>query len=62
VGGDAAQMLKADANGEEEAITLYKDNIKQATSEGDDTTKHFFAEILADKERHHDTFTTLFGQ
>jgi len=62
VGGDAAQMLKADILSEEEAITLYKDIIRQAISEGDDTTRHLFAEILADEERHHDTFVTLQGQ
>jgi bacterioferritin len=62
VGGDATQMLKANTKAEEEAITLYKDIIKQAASEGDDTTQHLFAEILAAEERHHDTFTTLLGQ
>ena len=62
VGGDATQMLKADVKAEEEAITLYKDVIKQAASEGDDTTRLLFEEILADEERHHDTFTTLLGQ
>ena len=62
VGGDATQMLKADVKAEEEAITLYKDIIKQAASESDDTTRLLFEEILADEERHHDTFTTLLGQ
>jgi len=62
VGGDATQMLKADVKAEEEAITLYKDIIKQAASEGDETTRLLFEEILADEERHHDTFTTLLGQ
>jgi bacterioferritin len=62
VGGSTEQMLKADVKAEEEAITLYKDIIKQAAAEGDDTTQHLFAAILADEERHHDTFTTLLGQ
>jgi bacterioferritin len=62
VGGDATQMLKADVKAEEEAITLYKDIIKQAAAEGDDTTRLLFEEILAEEERHHDTFTTLLGQ
>jgi len=62
VGGDAVQMLKANVKAEEEAITLYKDIIKQAASEGDDTTRLLFEEILSDEERHHDTFTTLLGQ
>jgi bacterioferritin len=62
VGGDATQMLKADTKAEEEAITLYKNIIRQAASEGDYTTQHLFAEILAAEERHHDTFSTLLGQ
>lgn len=62
VGGAPEQMLKANVQAEEEAITLYKDIIKQAAAEGDDTTRLLFEEILADEERHHDTFTTLLGQ
>lgn len=62
VGGAPEQMLKADVKAEEEAITLYKDIIKQAAAEGDDSTRLLFEEILSDEERHHDTFTTLLGQ
>lgn len=62
VGGDTTQMLKADVKAEEDAIMLYKDIIKQAVAEGDDTTRHLFTSILAEEERHHDTFTTLLGQ
>jgi len=62
VGGDTTQMLKADVKAEEEAITLYKDIIRLAASEGDYTTERLLKEILADEERHHDTFTTLLGQ
>jgi bacterioferritin len=62
VGGTPEQMLKADVRAEEEAITLYKDIIKQAASEGDETTRLLFEEILAQEENHHDTFTTLLGQ
>ena len=60
-GGDATQMLKADTKAEEEAITLYKEIIKQAASEGDETTRLLFEEILSEEEGHHDTFTTLLG-
>jgi len=56
------EMLEADAQAEVEAITLYKEIIKQAASEGDSTTRLLFEEILADEEAHHDTFTTLLGQ
>jgi bacterioferritin len=62
VGGSPEQMLKANVKAEEEAITLYKDIIKQAASEEDDTTRLLFEEILSDEERHHDTFTTLLGK
>ncbi len=62
VGGDPTQMLKADVKAEEEAITLYKDIIKQAAAEKDETTRLLFEEILSEEESHHDTFTTLLGQ
>jgi len=62
VGGTPEQMLQADVKAEEEGITLYKDIIKQAISEGDYTTERLFKEILADEEHHYDTFTTLLGQ
>ncbi|MGC1453710.1 MAG: ferritin-like domain-containing protein [Nitrospirota bacterium] len=62
VGGTAEQMLKADVKAEEEAITLYKDIIKLAATEGDETTRLLFEEILSQEEGHHDTFTTLLGQ
>ena len=62
VGGDPTQMLKADTKAEEEAITLYKDIIKQAAAEKDETTRLLFEEILGQEEDHHDTFTTLLGE
>ncbi len=61
VGGDVPTMIKADIKAEVEAITLYKTIIKQAASEGDETTRLLFEEILAEEEDHHDTFTTLLG-
>jgi bacterioferritin len=62
VGGSPEQMLVADTKAEEEAITLYKDIIKQAASENDETTRLLFEEILSEEEKHHDTFTTLLGK
>ncbi len=62
VGGTVKEMLEADAKAEEEAIDLYKAIIKQASSEGDSTTRLTFEQILADEEAHHDTFTTLLGK
>jgi len=62
VGGTMKEMLEFDAKAEEEAIDLYKEIIKQASSEGDTTTRLLFEQILADEEGHHDTFTTLLGK
>jgi bacterioferritin len=56
------EMLEADAKAEEEAIDLYKQIIKQTATEGDSTTRLLFEQILADEEKHHDTFTTLLGR
>ena len=61
-GGAVREMLEADARAEEEAIVLYKEIIRQASSEGDTTTKLLFEQILAEEEGHHDTFTTLLGK
>ncbi len=62
VGGTVREMLEADATAEEEAITLYKEIIGQASSEGDSTTRLLFEQILAEEEDHHDAFTTLLGK
>ncbi len=61
-GGSVKEMLAVDAQAEEEAIDLYKTIIKQATTEGDSTTRLLFEQILAEEEDHHDTFTTLLGK
>ena len=61
VGGTVKEMLEHDAKAEEEAIDLYKEIIKKASSEGDSTTRLLFEQILAEEEDHHDTFTTLLG-
>ena len=53
------EMLHLDVKAEEEAITLYKQIIKVADSEGDSTTRLLFEEILSEEEEHHDKFTTL---
>ncbi|HUI66609.1 MAG TPA: ferritin-like domain-containing protein [Nitrospirota bacterium] len=62
VGGTMKEMLEYDAKAEEEAIDLYKEIIKQASSEGDTSTRLLFEQILAEEENHHDTFTTLLGK
>jgi bacterioferritin len=62
VGGTVKEMLEYDAKAEEEAIDLYKEIIRKASSEGDSTTRLLFEQILAEEEDHHDTFTTLLGK
>jgi bacterioferritin len=59
VGSNLKEMLQQDAKDEEVAITMYKEIVKLAESEGDITTAEIFRDILEDEEDHHDTFTTL---
>jgi bacterioferritin len=55
-------MLQADVKAAEAAHTHYKEIIKRAISEKDETTRLLFESILSEEERHHDTFTTLLGR
>ncbi len=59
VGKSLKEMIEQDAKDEETAIALYKQVIEVARSEGDETTRSLFRQILADEEGHHDTFTSL---
>ena len=59
VGGSLIEMLKQDEENEEEAITLYKQAIQEATKEGDYTTRRLLEEILAEEENHINTFGKL---
>jgi bacterioferritin len=59
VGESLKEMLQQDKKDEEGAITLYKQIIGLARSEGDVTTARLFEDILEDEEEHHDTFTSL---
>jgi len=59
VGKTLTEMLKLDLNAETDAITLYKEIIKVAREEGDETTKKLFLDILSDEEDHHNQFRTL---
>jgi bacterioferritin len=52
-------MITNDVAAEVTAIKMYKDIIKLALKEGDETTAQLFREILEQEEEHHDTFTTL---
>ncbi len=59
VGKNLKEFLEIDAKAEEDAISLYKQIVKQAESERDVTTAFIFKEILEDEEEHHDAFTTM---
>jgi bacterioferritin len=59
VGSNLKEMLEQDVKDEETAITMYKEIIKVAESEGDVTTAEIFRDILEEEEDHHDTFSTL---
>jgi bacterioferritin len=62
MGKNLKEMLKADKKAEEEAISMYKEIIKIAREEDDETTQKLFQGILADEEEHHDTFTSLLSR
>ncbi|MDH4122883.1 MAG: ferritin-like domain-containing protein [Thermoplasmata archaeon] len=59
VGGGLWPMIDNDIKAELEAIELYKEVIKVAKQEGDNTTKFIFEEILEQEEDHHDFFTSV---
>jgi len=59
VGDSLEEMIARDKEDEEGAIDLYKQIIKKAWDEGDQTTNRLFRQILADEEDHHDTFVSL---
>ncbi len=59
VGKSLKEMIEQDAKDEAGAIKLYKQVIEVARSEGDETTRQLFRNILMEEEDHHDTFTSL---
>ena len=59
VGETLKEMIERDKKDEEAAIDLYKQGIKIALKEGDETTAELFRNTLEDEEEHHDTFTSL---
>jgi len=59
VGGSLIEMLTQDERDEEEAIDLYKQAIQAAAEEGDYTTRRMLEEILAEEEKHINTFGKL---
>lgn len=59
VGSTLQEMLKNDAQAEEEAIDLYRQIITFTREQNDEVTNRMFRQILADEEDHHDTFISL---
>lgn len=59
VGSSLQEMLKNDAQAEEEAIDLYRQIITFTREQNDEVTNRMFRQILADEEDHHDTFISL---
>ncbi len=59
VGETLKEMIEQDKKDEEGAIDLYKQGIKIALNEEDETTAELFRKTLEDEEEHHDTFTSL---
>lgn len=62
VGKALKEMIAQDVADEKKAIDMYRQIIKVAREEADETTALLFMEILKDEEDHHDTFTTLLEQ
>jgi len=52
-------MLENDRDQERAAIELYKKVIEFAERENDSITKQLFERILADEEKHHETFSSM---
>ena len=59
VGETLKEMVTLNKKAEEGAIAFYKQIIKKAREEGDETTAFIFIQILEDEEDHHDTFESL---
>jgi len=62
VGKALKEMIAQDVKDEKKAIDMYKQIIKIAHEEADETTAFLFNNILKDEEDHHDTFSTLLEQ
>jgi bacterioferritin len=58
-GLDIAGILKLSAELEEQAVAMYNKSIQLCRSEGDDGSKEVFDKLLADEEKHFDTFDTM---
>jgi bacterioferritin len=62
VGGDLKKMIRDDIAGEDLAIQTYKDHIKLANGLDDPISRRMLEDILADEERHLDTWESVLGK
>jgi len=60
-GGTLKQMVKDDLDAEDGAVDRYKRHIRLCNEFEDSTTRRMLEEILADEERHEETFRTILG-
>lgn len=60
-GGDLKKMIQDDLASENGAIKQYKEHIKLCADEDDITTRRMLEGILADEEKHADTWETILG-
>jgi len=60
-GGDLRKMVRDDLASEEEAVEFYR-KAARACGDYDPTTRRLFEEILADEERHADTWRTVLAK
>ncbi len=60
-GGNLKKMIKDDLDSEHEAIKRYKDHIKLCEDSNDPVTRLMLEQILADEEKHADTWQTTLG-
>ncbi len=56
---DFQQMLDADIEVEDEAISMYEEHIRICEEEGDEKTKRLYEDILEDEKRHKKLFSLL---
>ncbi len=62
VGGELKKMIRDDIAGEDMAIQTYKDHIKLANGLDDPISRRMLEDILADEERHLDTWESVLGK
>jgi bacterioferritin len=62
VDGDLKKMTRDDIAGEDLAIETYKNHVKLANGLDDPISRRMLEDILADEERHLDTWESVLGK